>query len=218
MPTFSFDKVNRIIKVAAPDTEVTIQQLINAVRDWEDEPCNMEVTKVADASGKDVLGGGLAVGITLKLLNWKVKFEDRSGPDWVDCDVTGGNLLAVDANGNLMSPIEPASYVTITVSKSVSAVLLQELEILAIKTKTDNLPNDPASETDLAATHGSGSWEGTTPTQLWQYSNRKLTSRDIESQAPDEHLPSEDQLSTHDIDIKALIAAIKEKTGTTFRI
>jgi hypothetical protein len=51
MPTFSFDKLNHIIEVKAPDTEVTCQELINAIRDWEDEPYNMEVTQVAEAAG-----------------------------------------------------------------------------------------------------------------------------------------------------------------------
>ena len=118
-----FDKVNRIITVESPDTEITIQTLINTIRDWEDELVNLEVAKVADASGKDDLGGGLAVGTTLKLLNWKVKFEDRPGPDWVGCGVTGGNLIAVDANNAPMNPIEPSSYVTVTVEKAVSAVI-----------------------------------------------------------------------------------------------
>ena len=124
MPTFLFDKVNRVITVKAPDTEVTIQQLINTIRDWEDELVNTEVPKVADASGKDDLGGGLQVGITLKLLNWKVKFEDRSGPNYIDCGVSGGNLVAVDANNQSMNPIAPAAYVTVTVAKAVSAALI----------------------------------------------------------------------------------------------
>jgi len=168
MSTFSFDKVNQIIEVAAPDTAVTIQQLINAIRDWEDELVNLEVARVADASGKDDLGGGLSVGITLRLLNWKVKFEDRTGPDWVDCGVTGGNLVAVDASNQPMNPIEPAAYVTVTVAKAVSAATVetgvsglteeesQQLGyITSVKTKTDNLPTDPASETKVAVVEAS---------------------------------------------------------------
>ena len=124
MPTFTLNKVTRIIEVASPDTEVTIQQLINAIRNWEDELVNIETAKIADASGKEDLGGGLQVGITLKLLNWRLKFEDRSGPDWVGCGVTGGNLVAVDANNQPMNPIQPAAYVTVTVAKAVSAAIL----------------------------------------------------------------------------------------------
>jgi hypothetical protein len=33
--------------------------------------------------------------------------------------------------------------------------------------------------TELNAAHGSGSWEGATPTQIWQYSVRSLTTRNV---------------------------------------
>jgi hypothetical protein len=204
MPTFTFDKVNRIIEVAAPDTEVTIQELVNAIRDFEDELYNMEVAKIADASGKEDLGGGLQVGITLKLLNWKLKFEDRTGPDWVDCSVTGGNILAVDANNQPMNPIERAAYVTVTVERAVSAVLLEEPEILEVKAKTDNLPGDPAGMAALAAAHGSGSWEGATPSQVWGHTDRRLTSRNIDSPTG-ESLPSDEQVQA----VQATLELIK---------
>jgi hypothetical protein len=218
MPTFSFDKVNHIIEVAAPTTEVTIQELINAIRDYEDELENMEVAKIADASGKEDLGGGLQVGISLKLLNWKFQFEDRPGPDWVDCSVTGGNLLAVDANNQPMNPIEPAAYVTITVERAVSAVLLQEPEILEIKAKTDNLPSDPAGMVALAAAHGSGSWEGATPTQVWNHTDRRLTSRDIDSPTPGESLPSEEQVQAAQAALDAIKGLGFETTEDALRV
>ena len=167
MPTFSFSKTNRIIQVDLPDTEVTIQQLINAVRNWEDELANIETAKIADASGKEDLGGGLQVGITLKLLNWKVKFADRSGPDYIDCGIDGGNLVAVNGAGQSMNPIAPSAYATVTVVKAVSAALLAEWT----QAEKDALPG-----------------------VIWDSSSRKLTSRDIESQLPEEHLPSEEQV------------------------
>jgi len=123
VPTISSDELTRLVTVAAPDTEVTVQQLVNAIRDWQDELENMNCADFIMASGKEDLGGGLAVGITLKLLNWKVKFEDRSGPTWVDCSVSGGNLVAVDGNNQSMNPIQPAAYVTVTVEKAVSAAI-----------------------------------------------------------------------------------------------
>ena len=124
MAILLFDDVNRIITVEAPAIKITIQELINAIREWEDELVNMDCPKIADASGKEDLGGGLAVGITLKLLNWKLKFEDRSGPTWIDCEVTGGNLVAVNGNNQPMNPIEPSAYVTVTIAKAVSAAIM----------------------------------------------------------------------------------------------
>ena len=167
MPTFTFNKVTRIIEIAKPDTEVTIQQLINAIRNWEDELVNMETARIADASGKEDLGGGLAVGITLKLLNWKLKFEARSGPNWVDCGVTGGNLVAVNGNNQPMNPIEPSAYVTVTIAKAVSAAILAAIAEWTQAQKDQIFADVNNVETDVAgvstsldeAKHHSGVFE-----------------------------------------------------------
>ena len=201
MATFSFSKVNRIITVAAPTTEVTIQELINTIRDWEDELVNIDVAKIADASGKEDLGGGLQVGITLKLFNWRLKFEARPGPDWVDCSVTGGNLVAVNGSDQPMNPIQPSAYVTVTVIKAVSAALIADVAEWS-----------QAEKDEIFATVQA------TPSQVWGHSDRMLTSRDIDSPIPGEHLPSEEQVQ----DVQAILDAIKglgfESTEDALRI
>lgn len=126
----AFDKLERIITVESPTTEITMQELINGIRDFEDEFEGMDIAKVADASGKEALGGGVYVGITVTLIDWKLKFEDRPGPDWVICNATGGNLVTYDTTlGTYVNPIEPASYVTVIITASSSATL-QELSTL----------------------------------------------------------------------------------------
>jgi hypothetical protein len=122
MATFSFDPVNRVITVLAPDTEITVQELINAIRDWEDD--HLEWDRVADATGKDYLGAGLYTAITVRLLNWRLKFQDRAEP--TACLVRGGNLLAVDGQGNYMYPIAPAQNVTVAIAQSTAASLVAE--------------------------------------------------------------------------------------------
>lgn len=123
MPTFTFDKTANIITVAEPDLTVTISELITAIRDFEDNQFGMDISKIADASGKEDLGGGVSVGLTLKLLDWKLKFADRAGPTTVLADVVGGNLIAVDANGDFVNPIEPSTFVTVTKTASSSATI-----------------------------------------------------------------------------------------------
>jgi hypothetical protein len=123
-----FDKNDRIIMVESPATSVTIQTLINAIRDYEDEPEAMDIASIATASGKEDLGGGTLIGITLKLINWKLKFEDRLGPTYILCDVLGGNLVATDENGASVNPIEPATYVMVTKTASVSATISEEIK------------------------------------------------------------------------------------------
>lgn len=175
-----FDRANKVVEVEAPAAEVTIQQLIDAIRGWEDEQENMDVAQVAKASGKEELGGGLAVGITLELLNdWQVKFEDRSGPDYVQCTVHQGNLVG----GIAGNPIKESAYtqVKLILSAAGTVVELEEMaqeasvqELLyrigiptspsiaddldvievisqAVRGKTDKLPDDPADQSELVA-------------------------------------------------------------------
>jgi len=149
---YEFDKINKLIIVKAPDTEVTIQDLYNNIRDWEDEPENMEVYKVADCTGKEELGGGVYVGLTLKLIDWKLKFEDRSGPSYIICNVSGGNLVMYNtATSSYESPIEPSAYVTVTLTSSSSATL-QELSSIQYSSFNGGVTIDvtsPYSGTDF---------------------------------------------------------------------
>jgi hypothetical protein len=203
MANFQFDPINRIITVLAPDTEITIQELINAIRDWEDD--HLEWDKVADATGKEYLGAGLYTAITVRLLNWRLKFQDRD--QFTLCMVRGGNLLAVDAEGNYMYPIAPAEDVTVAIAQSTAASLLAEwkqTDIDYAKTQLGYIPSDlpeVPTMTELNTAHGSGSWEGATPTQIWQHPTRSLTTRNINT----EQIASEATLGQ----IKELIDKIK---------
>jgi hypothetical protein len=117
-----FDKVNKLIIIEAPATEITIQDLINAIRDFEDDIQNMEISTIANAYGKQDLGGGIKVGITLELINnWRIKFQDRAGPDYIKCVVKGGNLVAINQYNN--NPICPSAYVTLEIAQSVSPTI-----------------------------------------------------------------------------------------------
>jgi len=119
----NFDKVNRLIIVAAPVVDVSVQELLNAVRNWESAQENLVQAQVATAAGKDFLGGGLIVGVTLTLLNgWRVQFESRSAP--TVCRVTGGNLVALDIDGNPIFPLAYSINVLATIAASSSATLI----------------------------------------------------------------------------------------------
>ena len=114
----------RIITVAAPSTTITIQDLHDTCRDIEDNlPENQEFEHLIDSAGKEPLGGGSFVGITATLQNAKLAFEARSGPDFVACTVTGGNLVAVDTNGDNIDPIQVTAYTQVTVAQSSSPTI-----------------------------------------------------------------------------------------------
>ena len=117
----------RIITVFSPATMITVQELVNLVMDWEDEPWNMTYERIIKATGKQELGGGVLVGITATLLNAKLKFEDRGSP--TICNVTGGNLVAVDSNGASVYPLEYSTNVMATITASSSATLQEQIDI-----------------------------------------------------------------------------------------
>ena len=116
----NFDFYNSIITIPAPDASITIQELIDGIRDIEDEYIAMPYGHIADAYGKQDLGNGVKVGISLVLMSpWRVAFEARSGPDTVSCRIDGGNLVGgLDNN-----PIAPTAFTQVTMANSSSATI-----------------------------------------------------------------------------------------------
>ena len=116
----------RVIEVLAPLTEISLQDLTNQIKDWEDEPSNLTYPILVKTFGKQALGGGVQVGITAELQNAKISFTARTGtdnPPEVLCTVSGGNLVALDANGASMTPIYPTAYTQVVISQSSSATI-----------------------------------------------------------------------------------------------
>ncbi len=137
----------RIITIPEADgTEITVQSLVNQIRAWEDDQVNLCYPSLLSASGKDVLDSETLVGITARLENTKVKFAARASP--TDCDIYGGNLVAVDANGLPINPIEYAANVTVTLAKSSSAVLVQAPVIDVIADRVGIPTNTLSSDLD----------------------------------------------------------------------
>jgi hypothetical protein len=119
----------RIITVLAPETSITMQELVNSVRDIEDELLDLEYDHILDASGKENLGGGVYVGVSVTLRNAKLAFEARTGPGYTQCNATGGNLVAVDEYGAVMAAIQPTGFTQVILTLSSSATLQESDEI-----------------------------------------------------------------------------------------
>jgi len=116
--SLSFDKVAKVMTVLAPDTEITIQNLLNDIREYEDELDSMDIPKIVSCAGKEPLGGGVVVGLTLTLLDdWQLAFEARSGPTYIQCTVSGGNIVATNVNGS----IYPTAFTQVLITASSSA-------------------------------------------------------------------------------------------------
>ena len=203
----------RILVVSAPATEITMQELVDLVREWEDSTFGMGFPYIISGAGKEDLGGGVSVGITNTLINARLRFEARPAPlstgvctaddalgktlnatgadfiadtvtpgctvynsttgametvitvdstsvfsftlksgtrqTWLTgdnfvvypnelCSVTGGNLVAVDSNGNTIDPIMPSPNNYIVRTSSASATL-QELSAIQYSSFADGV-------------------------------------------------------------------------------
>jgi hypothetical protein len=121
--SINWESSPRIVTVLAPAFSITIQDLVDQIRDIEDEIAELEYAHLLDASGKDTLSTGIVSGITAKLLNGKLAFEARPGPGFVQCTVSGGNVVAVDGAGNPMMAIETTAYTQVVVLNQVGGVI-----------------------------------------------------------------------------------------------
>lgn len=117
-----FDFYTKIITVPIADTTLDVQFLINEIRFAEQTLApGINYPKIADAFGKQDLGGGVLVGITVVLLDgWRVSFAARSGPATVSVTISGGNFVG-EAGAN---PIAPTSFTQVTIAQSTSATLV----------------------------------------------------------------------------------------------
>jgi hypothetical protein len=121
----------RIITVLAPQTEITCQELVNEVRDAEDEISPLMYPKLLNASGKESLGGGVLVGITVELQNAQIAFEQRTTSD------ASGTATSADAEGTTLvdtaatfitDGIQPGDTVMNTTEGSVATIITVDSE------------------------------------------------------------------------------------------
>jgi len=115
-----FDQPGRRIVITAPQTVAEAQDIINATRLYEAEFTTMQIPKIIDTFGKQPLGGGVFVGITLVILDpWVIAFDLQN---IVDVSLTGGNIVAFEADG--VTPRSPLEAPSVTVTQSSSGTLL----------------------------------------------------------------------------------------------
>lgn len=122
----NWDASPRIITVNSPSVEIAMQDLLDTMRLMEASSVAMDDASIIDAAGKENLGGGVKVGLTITLLNATLAFETRSGPSYTQCNISGGNLVAIDDIGDNISPIYPTAFTQIVLANSSSATLQEQ--------------------------------------------------------------------------------------------
>ena len=124
MATLTFFKYDRVIQVDSPQTQVTIQDLHDQIRLYEEQLINLDYGHITNAYGKQSLGGGAFIGITLELISdWRIAFEARPGPSTILCTVSGGNLVAINQYAN--NPIKPTAFTQVVIAQSSSPTIIQ---------------------------------------------------------------------------------------------
>ena len=91
-----FQPSPRVVEIASPSTEITIQDLIDTLRvDEEAFTRGLSFPKLIDAAGKEDLGGGVRVGITANLRDAQVSFQARTTPAQTGTVTTGSSAPAI---------------------------------------------------------------------------------------------------------------------------
>lgn len=119
----------RIINIDISITEANAQDLYDTCKHLEALPNGIDEEAICDAGGWEPLDeAGNFVVITVSLYNAKYKFADRPGPDWVICNMSGGNIVAFTDNTKttVIYPREPSSYVSADRSSSSSGTLKEQ--------------------------------------------------------------------------------------------
>jgi hypothetical protein len=142
----AFNFYTQIIDVLEPQDEVIVQDLINEIRVQEQTPLGMAFWKIADATGKDDLGGGVSTGITLTLMpNWQLRFWEGT----YTASITGGNLVGGHVTNG---PVAYTAGVQVVLVQSAASTLVTGGSALTTE-EHDKLM------TGLDTTVPSGVWE-----------------------------------------------------------
>lgn len=150
--SLSFDRPNKLAVVPIPDTEITVQEVYDECRDYEDRSgTSMAFDDLVDAEGKTDLGTGSFIVVTLFMVNsWRIAFADRAGPSLVVCQVSGGNTLGRVGNKGsaVQHPIAPTLFTHATIDQASTGLIQAQAtaDLLSIKQIMFNrLETDPVT-------------------------------------------------------------------------
>jgi hypothetical protein len=113
----TFDQAAQRISVTSPQVSLSMQDLIDAIRDEEASERGIAYDPIADASGKDNLGGGVSTAITVFLRdNWQLGWYAGN----YTATIGGGNIVA--ESGDPVAYVVGGPQVEITLSAAATIV------------------------------------------------------------------------------------------------
>jgi hypothetical protein len=151
--TFEWPRSPRVILVGGGATELLVQDLVDTIREAEDELENLDDYYLIDAVGKTDIGGGSATSITVTLLNAVIQFADRTAPDSTGGITTGDNdgRFLIDAAADF---IADGILVGATVYNETDHSLAQVVDVVNLTTlETRPLTNGIDNDYDIGDTY-----------------------------------------------------------------
>jgi hypothetical protein len=146
----------RILRVAAPSTEVTIQDLHDTCRALEDDFENMPYPSLISSAGKEELGGGVSVGLTSTLQNVRLAFDARKTA------VASGAATSTDATGTFLTDTA-ATFVAAAVEPGAWVVNLTDGSVCSVV----RVLSETQIETDMLGGGADNQWTATDTYKIW---------------------------------------------------
>lgn len=118
---YAYDFDQKIITVAEMQSPLLVIDLLSDIRSAEASAQGITYGSIAAASGKESLGSGVSVGVTVNLLDdWQIRFA-------------AGNYIAKISGGNLVGGLagDPVAY-----SAGVQVLLIQSASSTIVTTST----------------------------------------------------------------------------------
>jgi len=103
--TIRWDLSPRLIIIDSSSLEINMQDLIDTLRTLEAQPEAIDNDYILNASGKEDLGGGVTVGLTVELQDAYIYFEQRT---WVDAS---GTATVINSTGEYLTD-STADFIT----------------------------------------------------------------------------------------------------------
>ena len=116
----------RVIWIDISQTEGNVQDLYDTIKHYEAIYDGIDEPILGDAGGSEPLSDILFNTITVSLFNAVYAFADRPGPDWVICDMKGGNIVSFtdESRTTALYPRMPTAYVSADRTASSSGTLI----------------------------------------------------------------------------------------------
>ena len=145
----------RVAEVAQPSSEVVMQDYVDTLRIEEERFHSMGFERLIDASGKQDLGGGVLVGITVEENNLQLAFEPNTTPAHIGTVTTAsgppnavGRITFADSTADFVTAnVAPGSMVINFTDQSIADVV-RVIDAQTLETRT--LVNGTDNEFDLA--------------------------------------------------------------------